>query len=52
MVGVPARQVGWMSEYGEQIDLPIQGDGQWVCQQTGQHYILKAGQMSVGKHEQ
>ena len=21
MVGVPARQIGWMSEYGEQLDL-------------------------------
>ena len=23
MVGVPARQIGWMSEYGEQLDLPL-----------------------------
>lgn len=25
MVGVPARQVGWMSEYGERLDLPVNG---------------------------
>ena len=25
MVGVPARQIGWMSEYGEQLDLPLSG---------------------------
>ena len=23
MVGVPAKQIGWMSEYGEQLDLPM-----------------------------
>ncbi len=28
MVGVPARQVGWMSEFGEQLDLPLQGEGE------------------------
>ena len=24
MVGVPARQIGWMSAHGEQLDLPLQ----------------------------
>ncbi|MFA7476089.1 MAG: UDP-2-acetamido-3-amino-2,3-dideoxy-D-glucuronate N-acetyltransferase, partial [Castellaniella sp.] len=27
MVGVPARQIGWMSEHGEQLDLPLSGQG-------------------------
>lgn len=27
MVGVPARQIGWMSEHGEQLDLPLTGQG-------------------------
>src|SRR5690606_26754319 len=31
MVGVPARQIGWMSEYGERLDLPLQGNAQTVC---------------------
>ncbi len=26
MVGVPAKQIGWMSEYGEQIPLPLTGE--------------------------
>ena len=26
MVGVPGRQIGWMSEYGEQISLPWEGE--------------------------
>jgi UDP-2-acetamido-3-amino-2,3-dideoxy-glucuronate N-acetyltransferase len=42
MVGVPARQAGWMSEYGEQIPLPLQGQGQYICPQSGQVYILQA----------
>ncbi len=40
MVGVPARQVGWMSEFGEQLDLPLEGQAQTVCQHTGDHYVL------------
>ena len=40
MVGVPARQIGWMSEYGEQIPLPIKGQGQYQCPHTGHQYEL------------
>lgn len=40
MVGVPARQIGWMSEYGEQIPLPVKGKGQYQCPHTGQRYEL------------
>jgi UDP-2-acetamido-3-amino-2,3-dideoxy-glucuronate N-acetyltransferase len=40
MVGVPARQVGWMSEYGEQLDLPLEGHAQTTCQHTGYLYVL------------
>jgi UDP-2-acetamido-3-amino-2,3-dideoxy-glucuronate N-acetyltransferase len=40
MAGVPARQIGWMSEYGEQIPLPLQGNGQYTCPHSGQHYQL------------
>lgn len=40
MVGVPARQVGWMSEYGEQLDLPLEGAAQTLCQHTGDRYSL------------
>ena len=41
MVGVPARQVGWMSEFGEQLDLPQQGEGEVLCQQSGACYRLQ-----------
>lgn len=40
MVGVPARQIGWMSEYGEQLSLPLQGQGEATCQHTGARYVL------------
>ena len=40
MVGVPARQIGWMSEFGEQLDLPLEGHAQTACQHTGDLYIL------------
>lgn len=45
MVGVPAKQVGWMSEFGEQIPLPIKGDGQYTCPHTNQVYTLSQDQM-------
>lgn len=46
MVGVPARQIGWMSEFGEQLDLPVSGDGETVCPHTGAKYVLRDGQLS------
>lgn len=45
VVGVPARQIGWMSEYGEQIPLPLQGEGQYTCPRSGQHYKLNKQQL-------
>jgi len=46
MVGVPARQLGWMSAYGERVPLPLQGEGEWVCPQTGDRYRLAGDQLS------
>lgn len=40
MVGVPAKQIGWMSEFGEQLDLPLSGQAETVCQHTGKVYKL------------
>ncbi|KJS27206.1 MAG: serine acetyltransferase [Pseudomonas sp. BRH_c35] len=40
MVGVPARQIGWMSEFGEQLALPVAGEGEVACQHTGVLYVL------------
>jgi len=40
MVGVPAKQIGWMSEYGERLDLPLSGDARVICKNTGSIYQL------------
>ena len=43
VVGVPARQIGWMSEYGERLDLPLTGGGEVTCPNTGHCYKLEDG---------
>ena len=43
MVGVPAKQIGWMSQFGERLDLPLVGEGEAVCSHTGQYYRLVDG---------
>ena len=47
MVGVPARQIGWMSEYGEQLDLPLSGYAETRCSQTRQRYRLNGQQLAA-----
>lgn len=47
MVGVPARQIGWVSQYGEQLSLPLTGDAQAICPHTGQRYVLTDGQCQL-----
>lgn len=47
VVGVPAKQIGWMSKYGEQLLLPLAGDGDAVCKHTGTRYLLRDGRMIV-----
>lgn len=49
MVGNPARQVGWMSRYGERLDLPLDGDEEAVCPHTGDVYRLKGGKVRLIK---
>jgi UDP-2-acetamido-3-amino-2,3-dideoxy-glucuronate N-acetyltransferase len=43
MLGVPARQAGWMSRFGERLELPAKGDGEAVCPHTGERYRVTAG---------
>tara|TARA_B100001964_G_C14259832_1_gene614698 strand:- start:1685 stop:2248 length:564 start_codon:yes stop_codon:yes gene_type:complete len=41
-VGNPSKHIGWMDEYGNKIDLPIKGNGNFTSQ--NKHiYILKKG---------
>jgi UDP-2-acetamido-3-amino-2,3-dideoxy-glucuronate N-acetyltransferase len=43
MAGVPARQLGWMSRYGERLALPLAGSGEASCPHTGERYIVADG---------
>ncbi len=45
VVGVPARQIGWMSEHGEQIPLPLSGHGEYVCPHIGHRYVLTGNEL-------
>lgn len=46
MVGVPARQIGWMSEFGEQLTLPVTGEDEVACQHTKARYVLSGNTLS------
>ncbi|MEW9679324.1 UDP-2-acetamido-3-amino-2,3-dideoxy-D-glucuronate N-acetyltransferase [Pseudomonas sp. TE50-2] len=46
MVGVPARQIGWMSEFGEQLELPLEGRASAHCTHTGALYVLSGRNLS------
>jgi UDP-2-acetamido-3-amino-2,3-dideoxy-glucuronate N-acetyltransferase len=41
VAGVPGRQIGWMSRFGERIPLPLKGEGSYTCINTGDVYVLK-----------
>jgi UDP-2-acetamido-3-amino-2,3-dideoxy-glucuronate N-acetyltransferase len=47
MAGVPAKQIGWMSQFGERLDLPLVGNAETLCSQTGQKYMLRDGNCSI-----
>ncbi|MFM1882523.1 MAG: hypothetical protein RJA05_932 [Planctomycetota bacterium] len=46
MAGVPARQIGWMTAFGERVPLPLSGSGEHRCPQTGDRYVLEGDWMS------
>jgi UDP-2-acetamido-3-amino-2,3-dideoxy-glucuronate N-acetyltransferase len=50
MVGVPARQIGWMSRYGVQIPLPISGQGSYTCPHTNDIYQLTESMLFLTKN--
>jgi UDP-2-acetamido-3-amino-2,3-dideoxy-glucuronate N-acetyltransferase len=47
VVGVPAKQIGWMSRHGERLALPLTGDAEAACPATGERYRLRDGQCEV-----
>ena len=47
MVGVPARQIGWMSGFGEQLDLPLEGQAEIKCLHSGKKYLLAGKKLKI-----
>lgn len=47
VVGNPARQIGWMSRFGERLELPSDGDGECQCPHTGDRYLLENNSVSM-----
>lgn len=45
MIGVPARHAGWISEYGEKLDLPLYGSKTTTCKLSGTNYILNGNSL-------
>jgi UDP-2-acetamido-3-amino-2,3-dideoxy-glucuronate N-acetyltransferase len=46
VVGVPAKQVGWMSEFGEQLKLPLAGNAEVRCSHTHDLYVLNDSKLT------
>ena len=53
MVGVPAKHIGWMSRFGERIDLPLETKAgkaiEALCPHTGDTYHLEGESISLAK---
>lgn len=49
MVGNPAKQIGWMSHFGERLEIGLEGGGEVTCPHTGQKYILNDGNLSLAE---
>lgn len=47
MAGVPAKQIGWMSEYGDRIPLPIEGVGIYMCTHQRKRYELDKNELFI-----
>ena len=44
VVGNPARQMGWMSEYGHRLEFDAAGHA--VCPESGDEYVLRSGSVT------
>jgi UDP-2-acetamido-3-amino-2,3-dideoxy-glucuronate N-acetyltransferase len=51
MAGVPAKQIGWMSQHGDKLDLPLAGQGTATCAATGLQYRLQNDSLTVQEND-
>jgi UDP-2-acetamido-3-amino-2,3-dideoxy-glucuronate N-acetyltransferase len=47
VVGVPAKQIGWVSIFGEKLDLPLTGNAVTVCPNLKQKYVLENNKVEM-----
>jgi UDP-2-acetamido-3-amino-2,3-dideoxy-glucuronate N-acetyltransferase len=47
VVGVPARHVGWMSRHGSRLELPVLGEGEATCAESGERYRLSGQRLAL-----
>jgi UDP-2-acetamido-3-amino-2,3-dideoxy-glucuronate N-acetyltransferase len=47
MAGVPAKQMGWMSQHGARLALPLVGSGRATCSDSGYLYRFQDGVVTV-----
>jgi UDP-2-acetamido-3-amino-2,3-dideoxy-glucuronate N-acetyltransferase len=47
IVGVPAKQIGWMSRFGERLIAPLKTNAEITCPHTGDRYQIKDGYCSL-----
>ena len=47
VAGVPAVHKGWMSASGNRLDLPLSGEGEAACPETGEVYRLAGGRIEA-----
>jgi UDP-2-acetamido-3-amino-2,3-dideoxy-glucuronate N-acetyltransferase len=44
LVGNPAKQIGWVSEYGHRLEFDVNGNA--ICSETKDAYVIKDGEVS------
>jgi len=52
MAGVPAKQIGWMSKYGERVPLTLNGSGEYACPHTQDRYTLEGSELTITTSQQ
>ena len=47
VVGNPGKQIGWITRNGTRLNLPVQGNGEDTCSETGNTYRLEGALLSI-----
>lgn len=47
IAGVPGKQIGWMSKYGEKLNIKIGEEGKVICEKSKEVYFIKNGECNI-----